>query len=215
VDPDLFGLCRRNQAFLPLSGLPFVRLDLRYASERNICKRDLYRGEPEAWLHHEAVEALKLSALALSLRRPGWKFRVFDAARPVSVQRQLYTAVAGTPQQAYVADPDHGSAHNYGLAVDVALDDASGREQDFGTPFDDFDPLAQPQLERTFFLQGRLQRPQLTLRRILRACMARGGFKQNPLEWWHFELKPIEQLRGRYPLIHSESALGAAHAVLH
>jgi zinc D-Ala-D-Ala dipeptidase len=201
---DLFGFCRHSEAFRPLSGLPFLSLDLRYAGDRNICGRNLYYGEREAWLHREAADALARSAEALKQRQPGLKFRIYDAARPVSVQRQLYAAVAGTPQQAYVADPDHGSVHNYGLAVDLGLEDAAGRELDLGTSFDDFDPLAQPQLEDTFFLQGRLPAAALGLRRFLRSCMLSGGFAHNPLEWWHFDLYALDRIKGVYAPIPGE-----------
>jgi D-alanyl-D-alanine dipeptidase len=204
ITTDLFNACRSNTAFRPLTELPFVSLDLRYSGVRNICGRDLYFGEKEAWLHFEAAAALGRAAHALAMRHPGWRFRVYDASRPVSVQRQLFAAVAGTPQQAYVADPDHGSVHNYGFAVDLGLEDAAGVEQDLGTPFDTLDPLAQPQLERTFFLQGKLLARQLNLRRALRTSMNRGGFTQNPLEWWHFELRSLDQVKGIYPLIQGE-----------
>ena len=198
---DLFGFCRRSGAFRPLSGLGFLGLDLRYSSDRNICGRNLYLGEREAWLRREAVDALGRGAMALQEGVADMKFRLYDATRPVSVQRQLFAAVAGTLQQAYVADPDHGSVHNYGLAVDVGLQDGDGRELDLGTPFDAFDPLAQPQLEQTFLKQGKLNASQLKLRVLLRSSMAGGGFAQNPMEWWHFELRSMGQVRGVYPVV--------------
>jgi zinc D-Ala-D-Ala dipeptidase len=51
--------------------------------------------------------------------------------------------VKGTAQQPYVADPRNGSIHNYGLAVDLSLEDQNGRELDMGTGFDDFSPKGQ------------------------------------------------------------------------
>jgi hypothetical protein len=36
---DLFAACRR-EPYRPLSPLPGVRLDLRYASRNNLCGRD-------------------------------------------------------------------------------------------------------------------------------------------------------------------------------
>lgn len=199
---DLFTPCRDPLAFLPLSSLPYITLDLRYAGPRNICGCDLYRGEREAWLRLEAHRALAAAAQALAQLRPGWGFRVFDAARPLSVQRRLFAQVAGTPQQAYVADPAHGSPHNYGLALDLALQDAGREELDHGTPFDSFEPLAQPQLEEAFLQQGRLSREQVERRRLLRRAMQTGGFRPHPLEWWHFDL-PInmEEVRARFQLI--------------
>jgi D-alanyl-D-alanine dipeptidase len=158
-------------------------------------------GEREAWLHQEAAEALDRSAQDLARRHPGWKFRIYDATRPLSVQRQLFAAVAGSPREPYVANPERGSLHCYGLAVDLGLEDATGREFELGTAFDTFDLLAQPQLERTFFEQGRLLSRQMNLRQALRVSMNSGGFAQNPMEWWHFDLFPLEQVKGKYPLV--------------
>jgi D-alanyl-D-alanine dipeptidase len=200
---DLFAMCRLGSPFKPLSSLPFVRLDLRYATVQNLCGRDLYHGEKEAWLHQEAWEGLSQAGRLLERRCPGWNLRVYDAARPLSVQVQLFAKVAGTPQQAYVADPAQGSVHNYGFAVDLGLEDAEGRELDLGTTFDSFDPFAQPQLEGAFAAQGRLSPQTLELRRLLRWAMEGGSFTQHPLEWWHFDRRPLSQLRGKYPLLNS------------
>jgi D-alanyl-D-alanine dipeptidase len=201
MDADLFAPCREGSAFMALSVLPFVSLDLRYGSSNNLCGRDLYCGEREAWLHLEAWQGLKECGRALLARQAGWKFRIYDAARPLSVQSQLFAVVAGTPQQAYVADPQQGSVHNFGFALDLGLQDQNGRELDLGTPFDSFDPLAQPQLEEAFLAQGRLSADQLGLRRLLRQVMAGGGFQQHPMEWWHFDRRPLEQLIGQYPML--------------
>jgi D-alanyl-D-alanine dipeptidase len=198
VGSDLFARCRHGLEFRALSKLPFLSLDLRYAGSDNICGRDLYHGEREAWLHQEAFAALLSSGAMLAA---GLRLRIYDAARPVSVQRQLFAQVAGTPRQAYVADPLHGSVHNYGFALDVGLEDAQGRELDLGTSFDSFDPLAQPQLEAAFLAQDRLTQAQVDRRRRLREVMVAGGFRQHAMEWWHFDLKPLDQLRGRYPCL--------------
>ena len=195
----MFARCRHGLEFRALSTLPFLCLDLRYAGPDNICGRDLYRGEREAWLHQEAFDALWRCGQALGRSLPGWKLRVFDATRPVSVQRQLFARVAGTPQQAYVADPERGSVHNYGFALDLGLQDGDGRLVDHGTGFDSFDPLAQPQLEKAFLAQGRLTPQQVEHRRQLGEVMAEGGFRQHAMEWWHFDLKPLDHLRDRYP----------------
>jgi D-alanyl-D-alanine dipeptidase len=197
----LFDLCRREACFKALSEAPGLHLDLRYASTHNVARRDLYQGEREAWLHEEAYSALHQAAQDLQGRRPGWKLRIYDAARPLSVQAELFALVKGTPQQAYVADPAHGSPHNYGMAVDLGLQDEQGWEMDLGTAFDSFEDLAQPQLENAFFRQGRLSGAQLDRRQLLRDLMQAHGFKAHPLEWWHFERRPLGQLKQGYVLI--------------
>ena len=197
--PDPFELCRRHSDFRSLSGLG-VTLDLRYASRNNICGRDLYQGEREAWLHREAFVRLEEAIAALQRRVP-WRLRIYDAARPLSVQAQLFAQVQGSAQQPYVADPMDHSVHNYGMAVDLGLENEHGQELDLGTPFDSFDPLAQPQLEAQWVEKGRLSIRQRDQRLILRESMVMAGFRQHPLEWWHFDAKGLEDLKGQYPLI--------------
>jgi D-alanyl-D-alanine dipeptidase len=198
--PELFDFCREHPDFRPLSLLELA-LDLRYASRRNITGRDLYGGCREAWLHREAFVRLEQAVAALQRRRPQWRLLVYDAARPLRVQVELFAQVQGTPQQGYVADPAQHSIHNYGFAVDVGLQDEHGQELDLGTPFDDFDPLAQPQLEGQWLQEGRLSSRQRDLRLILRDCLQAAGFSPHPMEWWHFDARPLEELKGRYPLI--------------
>jgi zinc D-Ala-D-Ala dipeptidase len=196
---DPFELCRRHPDFRPLSPLN-VTLDLRYASEMNITGRDLYQGEKEAWLHREAFVRLEEAIAALQRRVP-WRLRIYDAARPLSVQRQLFAQVQGTPEEAYVADPQQHSVHNYGLALDLGLENEHGQELDLGTPFDSFDPLAQPRMELECLAQGRLSTRQRDLRMILRESMLMAGFIQHPLEWWHFDAKGLKDIKGHYLLI--------------
>lgn len=198
---DLFQACRGNGPYRPLSRLRLVHLDLRYAGPFNLCGHDLYHGEREAWLHHEALDSLELACVQLARLKPGWKLRVYDAIRPLSVQRLLFDKVAGTPQQAYVAHPAQGSVHNYGFAVDLGLEDSGGLEQDLGTPFDSFDPLAQPQLETAFQAQGRLNQAQVEARQLLRQVMEAGNYQCHPMEWWHFDRRPLDQLKGIYPIL--------------
>lgn len=197
---DLFEFCRQHADFRALSALP-VALDLRYASPRNICGRDLYAGCREAWLHREAFVRLEEAVAALARRRPRWSLRIYDAARPLKVQDLLYAQVKGTSQAAYVADPALHSVHNYGFALDLGLQDEHGQELDLGTDFDAFDELAQPRLEESFLQTGRLSSRQRDLRLILRDSLLAAGFSQHPLEWWHYEAKGLNELRGNYPLI--------------
>jgi D-alanyl-D-alanine dipeptidase len=198
----LFDECRQRQDFVPLTGLQHVVLDLRYACPRNILGRDLYEGETEAWLQRDAAEALARAAVRLQLRRPGWKLRVYDATRPHSVQELLFAKVRGTSQQAYVADPAHGSVHNFGYAVDLCLQTDQGWEADHGTGFDSFEDRAQPQLENAIFQQGRLNAEQIGLRRLLRELMEAEGFKAHPMEWWHFEFRSLGEIKAqRDPIV--------------
>ena len=58
---------------------------------------------------------------------------MLDALRPQRVQEALWAALQGTPAACYLAPPERGSIHSFGMAVDVTLIDADGAEFDMGT----------------------------------------------------------------------------------
>lgn len=70
-----------------------------------------------------------------------------------------------------------------------------------GTPFDDFTPLAEPRLEQAFLAAGRLTAAQIANRLVLRTVMEDAGFLHLPIEWWHFDALPAEQVRQSYALV--------------
>lgn len=187
--------------YLSIADIDGVRLDLRYACANNFVGRNLYGDAAPALLHRRAAEQLSQAARALSLQRPGYRLRVFDALRPGRVQRVLWDIVKDTPQRIYVADPARGSIHSFGMAVDLSVEDAEGRELDMGTGFDDFTELAQPQREPELARTGRLSAAQLDNRLLLRGCMLEAGFYGIATEWWHFEAAERNWVRAHMLLI--------------
>jgi zinc D-Ala-D-Ala dipeptidase len=153
------------------------------------------------FLHPIAADKLRGAVDNLARERPGWRLLVFDGLRPNRIQRLLWEAVKGTPQQPYVGDPTIGSIHAYGFAVDLSLADEGGREIDMGTPFDDFSPLSEPQREAEFLAAGRLTARQVENRALLRRVMTEAGFHPLPLEWWHFDALPPAEVRARFTLV--------------
>ncbi len=109
-----------------------------YSTDDNFMGRDVYGDLERAYLLPHFAAKLAHAQRLLRERRPGWRMLVCDAARPVSVQRYMYSLVEGTPNQVYVADGSRGGRHNYGVAVNATLLDAAGREADMGTPVDFF-----------------------------------------------------------------------------
>ena len=78
------------------------------------------------------------------------------------------------------------SGHSRGATIDLTMlqCDANGcLPLDMGTPFDYFDPLANTD-------SPAITAEQRTNRRRLVEAMAREGFANYPMEWWHFTLKP-------------------------
>lgn len=187
--------------FQDVSQILGVHVDLRYASTDNFMGEDLYQELRTAFLHKTAAKKLEKAALLLQNRKPGWKLLVFDGLRPRDVQQRLWDRVKGTEKQIYVADPQKGSVHNYGFAVDLSLQDEQGKEVDMGTPFDSFEPLAQPKLEERFLREGKLSPAHVDHRRLLRDVMESAGFKQFTLEWWHFDALPKEEVKAHYPIV--------------
>jgi D-alanyl-D-alanine dipeptidase len=187
--------------YVPIDGLPGVRLDLRYAGVDNFVGRDLYGAAPPARLHRDAAAKLAQAAVELARRQAGYRLRIFDALRPGRVQRVLWDIVKDTPQRVYVADPARGSIHSFGMAVDLTVEDEAGRELDMGTGFDDFTELAQPRHEVAMRAAGRLSEAQLANRLLLRNCMEAAGFRAIATEWWHFEADDRDWVRAHMRLV--------------
>ena len=176
-------------------------IDLRYASTNNFVGQDMYGPFKRLFLHKRAADKLKAAIALLKHEHPGYKFVIYDGLRPRSVQYVLWQHVEGTPREKYVADPKKGSLHNYGLAVDLSVQDDKGRELDMGTGFDSFTPLAETQLEKDKLASGELTAAQLENRTILRRPMEEAGFKVLPEEWWHFDALPAELVRKQFTIV--------------
>jgi D-alanyl-D-alanine dipeptidase len=173
--------------FRHLSTIEGIAVDLRYASANNFVGRDLYSPFDCAWLHRDAAAALEQVVAWLAARRPGHTALVLDALRPQRVQQQLWDTLEGTGLQMYLVNPARGSIHSYGMALDITIVDASGRELDMGTGFDDMTDLSHPALEEGFVAAGRLSREHAANRQLLRDAMFQAGFVGINTEWWHFD----------------------------
>lgn len=190
-----------DSRYRSLHGLAGVRVDLRYASPRNLLERDLYSPHDCAWLHVQAAQALEHAARALASHRPDLRLLVLDAARPQRVQELFWSHVKGTPMQPYFADPARGSIHSFGMAVDITLCDGQGCELDMGTGFDDTTERSHPALEQSLLAQGSLSAAQVASRQLLRQSMHAAGWQGIDTEWWHFDFGDRLEVRSRWPLI--------------
>jgi len=68
--------------------IPDAVLDLRYATENNFLQRKVYPDGARCLLRPETVEALKKAAA--SLREQGFRLRLYDCFRPLSVQWEMW-----------------------------------------------------------------------------------------------------------------------------
>jgi len=184
--------------FCRLDAIAGVVHDLRYATCNNFDGRVLYDGIDCAWLRVEAAAGLAASAAWLARAHPGHHIVVLDALRPQRVQEAIWRDVAGTPAARYFADPARGSIHTFGMAVDVTLRDADGRELDMGSGFDEMTPASHPVLEAEQLARGAITRAHITAREMLRGAMAAGGFVGIPNEWWHFDHGDRDRVRREF-----------------
>ena len=190
-----------SSEFMELKPSPDLRIDLRYASENNFVGRNMYGPFDRAFLHKIAAEKLFTALQELKRAEPTFSFIIYDALRPRSVQRVLWDHVQGTIGEQYIANPEIGSLHSFGFAVDLSILDEQGRELDMGAGYDDFRPVAHPKLEAQFLADGTLTRRHIENRDLLRRAMQAGGFTQLPHEWWHFDALPKAEVRDRFQIV--------------
>ncbi len=174
----------------PVSDTTFVKLsayssafvyDLKYATTDNFLGEKVYNCG-ECYLRYKTVKALLVAQE--KIKSKGYKFKLFDCYRPLSVQQKMWALVS---DPAYVADPAKGSLHNRGGAVDLTLVDKNGNELDFGTTFDFFGEQASHS-----YLE--LDKEVIKNRTFLRKVMTENGFTIFPSEWWHYNIEEGQEL---------------------
>ena len=178
-----------------------ILVELKYSTTDNFLHADTYGDLEACYLQPEAAAMLAEAQKFLHLEHPELTLLVYDAARPRSIQRKMWALVAGTDVQEYVANPENGSVHNFGSAVDLTVATRDGQPLDMGTAFDFFGDLAQPRFEAKFLAQGQLTQEQINNREILRSAMTRAGFHPLRMEWWHFNAFPVKEARAKYRII--------------
>ena len=181
---------------------PDIRIELKYATKDNFIGANMYGQLRRAYLHHNLAKALARAQQALTKEHPGYRFLIYDAARPQSVQRRMYQAVAGTPKKIYVAAPERGGRHNYGVAVDLTIVDAAGKPLDMGSPFDHFGEEAHLGNEEARVRAGIFNKEVPANRSLMRRLLGAEGLRPYDKEWWHYqEQMSMSEVRKRYQLL--------------
>jgi len=180
---------------------PGILVDLKYSSTDNFLGEDTYGDLEACFLQPEAAAKLAKAQTFLQAKYPDLSLLVYDGARPRSIQRKMWALVVGTDTQDYVANPNRGSVHNFGSAIDLTVAKLDGTPLDMGTEFDYFGELAQPRFEEKFLEQGKLTPSQMKNRIILRTAMTEAGFQMISIEWWHFNAVSVKTARSNYRII--------------
>ena len=183
--------------------IPGIEVYMVYATPYNFMGRVLYNDLDEAYLVPEAMEKLRKANELLRKKRLDLHLVVYDAARPRSIQQQMWKVVENTDLQDYVANPNvsGGGAHNYGVAVDVSLVDCTGHPIPMGSEYDYFGNRSRVDMENELFESGEINSRELQNRQLLREIMTEAGWLVEPSEWWHFNAMPLSEASQKLTVI--------------
>lgn len=184
--------------------IPGTYVDLRYSTHNNFFGKDVYGELTNCYLQPEVIEMLKEAHNALQETNPTLTFLLFDGVRPQSVQQILWDELdkPDSIKPLYVANPQKGSLHNFGVAVDLTLAKSSnGEALDMGTDFDYFGYPAYPDREKQMLKEGKINQNQVENRQLLRRVMTEAGFKGIGSEWWHFNAYSRKIAREKFDIV--------------
>jgi D-alanyl-D-alanine dipeptidase len=152
------------------------KFDIRYARGDNFIGRAVYSEARAFLLKHVAED---LFGVHLSLRAHGYGLLIYDGYRPWSVTK-LFWDESNDHDRQFLANPESGSSHNRGCAVDLSMYSlATGRPVTMPSDFDEMNEKAY-----THYLGGTAQ--ERAVRDLLQKTMLENGFTGIKNEWWHF-----------------------------
>jgi D-alanyl-D-alanine dipeptidase len=164
-------------------------------------------------LRRGVIERLLQAQEALVRQEPRWRLAIFDAWRPLEVQRFMVRhAIREECRQQGIdpdlpspvreaverqvgrfwappsADPATPPPHSTGAAVDLTLADDDGRPLEMGGAIDAIGPVSEPDHHAAAAAAdpGCPAARWHQRRRLLAEVMASAGFARHPNEWWHF-----------------------------
>ncbi|MCL1473044.1 M15 family metallopeptidase [Argonema antarcticum] len=146
----------------------------------------------------------------LQVQHPNWRIQIFDAYRPIEVQRFMVdysfaellqaqqlklselseTEIEKIWEQVYQfwappsLDPATPPPHSTGAAIDLTLVDENGNTINMGSAIDEISPVSHPD----YFANSTnpLEQQYHANRQLLSNVMQKAGFQRHPNEWWHF-----------------------------
>ncbi len=147
--------------------------DVRYATVNNFLDQKVY----------DCVQCLLIPEVAEALVEAnnyfcelGYKIKLFDCYRPLSVQKKMWEIY---PNPGYVGNPyGSGSIHNRGAAIDMTIVKLDGTPLDMGSDYDFFGKAAHIDHPHNETITAN--------RKQLWSVMKKFGFSPIRTEWWHF-----------------------------
>ena len=173
-DADLIELIKLERS---------IKLDIKYATSDNFVGKQVY-SEARAFLQRPAAEALvRVHNL---LKKDGLGIVVYDGYRPWAITK-LFWEITPEDKRKFVANPEKGSKHNRGCAIDLSIyNRKTGKLIPMPSGYDEFSERASPDYK------GGTDEERAN-RDKLRRMMEAEGFTVNANEWWHFDYKDWEQ----------------------
>ena len=157
--------------------LEHVKLDIRYATKNNFLDVPTY-SQAKSFFQRPALMALNRANKRFN--EMGFGLLIHDTYRPWYVTKIFWDATEGAERD-FVANPESGSKHNMGSAVDLTLYDLKTGDviKMVGT-YDEMSDRSYPE-----YMGGTsLERWH---RDLLRTVIEAEGFKVVSNEWWHFD----------------------------
>ena len=175
-----------------------IKIDLRYSTTNNFTGHIIegYKSNM-AIISYDAAKSLV--QVQNDLKKKNLSLKIFDAYRPQmsvnyfikwsnnladTINKSLYYPKIKKPQlfpMGYIAER---SGHSRGSTVDLTIiDNKTNKELDMGTLYDFFGPESSTDFSN-------ITDNQMSNRLLLLKVMTKNGFKNYPMEWWHYTLVP-------------------------
>jgi D-alanyl-D-alanine dipeptidase len=167
-------------------GEPLLEIDsffLRYSPHPYLDVGAPYNDKSPFFLRKGVLERLHVAQDILQSKKSGYRLKIYDAYRPLSVQKYMieydtkrYSKEVAQKFWSPIADDVslNPPPHSTGGAVDLSIVDSDGIELDMGTKIDKF---SKDSYANAIDSENR---------KLLLDIMSQAGFVQLPTEWWHF-----------------------------
>lgn len=155
--------------------------DIVYATDNNFIGKCIYPKDMPIIINKGVWE--KLIKINNDLFKYGLCIKIYDAYRPIEIQRKLWDEfynVYGYYDEALVANPNKYGTHNITInAVDITLVDLNGNKVVMPSEFDDFSGKANIYYDKC----GEKEKYN---RDLLINIANKHGLLVNDDEWWHY-----------------------------